>query len=146
MALRGTIDRLDRHTGRDELHVIDYKYAFKRKDYDEAVDSERCGTERFQLHAYFLGALAWAETEAASPDSVTGAIHCLRTPAVLGPLVMPDSASIRAGIARAIESAAEASFDPTPRNPKSCRYCDFRRGCRIATVAGSPLETDEADE
>jgi RecB family exonuclease len=143
VSLRGTIDRLDRHPETGDLHVVDYKYSFKKKDHEEAVDPERCGVERFQLHAYFLGALAWAEAGGGRPAAVSAAIHCVRSPAVVGPLEMPDQELVRAGIARAVEAAAAGTFDPTPRDPKSCRYCDFRRSCRIATVPGAMAEEEE---
>jgi hypothetical protein len=140
IALRGTLDRLDRHPETGALHVIDYKYSPKRKEHDEAVDPERCGVERFQLHTYFLAALAWAEAYGRpQPGVVTGAIHCIRQPAVAGPLSMPEPDLVRRGIARAIETAADGAYDPTPRDPKACRYCDFRRSCRIATVPGVEL-------
>ena len=146
VTLRGTIDRLDRHPETGELHVIDYKYSLKSKEHEEAVDPERCGVERFQLHAYFLGALAWAEaTGGARPSAVSAAIHCVRSPAVVGPLVMPDPEVVREGIARAIQDAASGTFDPTPRNPKSCRFCDFRRSCRIATVHGVVAESEDGE-
>jgi hypothetical protein len=120
--------------------VIDYKYSPKRKEHDEAVDPERCGVERFQLHTYFLAALAWAEAHGhPQPGAVTGAIHCIRQPAVAGPLSMPAPELVSGGIARAIEAAADGAYDPTPRDPKACRYCDFRRSCRIATVPGVEL-------
>ncbi|HEY7473197.1 MAG TPA: PD-(D/E)XK nuclease family protein [Gemmatimonadota bacterium] len=145
--LRGTIDRLDRHPASGDLHVVDYKYSPKRRDHLEAVDPERCGVERFQLHAYFLGALAWAESEALPrPSTVTGAIHCVKAPAIAGPLVMPDADDVRAGIARAVEAAAGGVFDPTPRDARGCRWCDFRRGCRIATVPGVATDVAEEDE
>jgi hypothetical protein len=147
IALRGTIDRLDRHPASGDLHVVDYKYSIKRKEHIEAVDPERCGVERFQLHAYFLGALAWAESEALPrPPTVTGAIHCVRSPAIAGPLVMPDVEDVRAGIARAVEAAVGGVFDPTPRDAKGCKYCDFRLGCRIATVPGVASAVLEEDE
>jgi hypothetical protein len=142
--LRGTLDRLDRNPATGGLHVIDYKYSPKRKEHEEAVDADRCGVERFQLHAYFLGALAWAEVHGHdTPAEVTGSIHCIRQPAVAGPLRMPAAELVRAGIARAIEAAAAGAYDPTPRDPKICRYCDFRRGCRIATVPGVELAGEE---
>jgi CRISPR/Cas system-associated exonuclease Cas4 (RecB family) len=53
---------------------------------------------------------------------------------------------VRAAIARAVENAAEGIFDPTPRDPKRCRYCDYRRSCRIATVPGLAAEDEEAEE
>lgn len=139
IALRGTLDRLDRNPATGALHVIDYKYSPKRKEHDEAVDADRCGVERFQLHAYFLAALAWAEVHDHATQAVTGAIHCIRQPAVAGPLTMPEPELVRGGIARAIEAAAGGAYDPTPRDPKICRYCDFRRSCRIATVPGVEL-------
>jgi CRISPR/Cas system-associated exonuclease Cas4 (RecB family) len=139
ITLRGTLDRLDRHTETGALHVIDYKYSPKRKEHDAAVDPDRCGVERFQLHAYFLAALAWAEVHGHVAKGVTGAIHCIRQPAVAGPLTMPEPELVRGGIAHAIEAAAGGAYDPTPRDPKICRYCDFRRGCRIATVPGVEL-------
>jgi hypothetical protein len=58
---------------------------------------------------------------------------------------MPDPDVVRAGIARAIEDAASGTFDPTPRNPKSCRFCDFRRSCRIATVHGAVAESEDGE-
>jgi hypothetical protein len=52
---------------------------------------------------------------------------------------MPAPEIVSGGIARAIEAAADGAYDPTPRDPKACRYCDFRRSCRIATVPGVEL-------
>ncbi|HET9332748.1 MAG TPA: PD-(D/E)XK nuclease family protein [Gemmatimonadota bacterium] len=144
VTLRGKIDRLDRHPTSGELHVIDYKYSLKTTEHEEAVDPELCGVERFQLYAYFLGALAWVEANAAArPSAVSAAIHCIRSAAVVGPLDMPDPEVVRASIGRAIEEAASGAFDPTPRNPKSCRICDFRRSCRIATVHGVVVEGED---
>jgi hypothetical protein len=146
VTLRGKIDRLDRHPDSGALHVIDYKYGRKTKEHEEAVDPERCGVERFQLFAYFLGALAWVDANAAAqPSAVSAAIHCIRSPAVVGPLAMPDPEVVRAGIARAIDDASSGAFDPTPRNPKSCRICDFRRSCRIATVHGAVVEGEDVE-
>ena len=143
VSLRGTIDRLDRDPETGDLHVIDYKYSLKGREHTEAVDPERCGVERFQLYAYFLGALGWAEEMGLETGSVTGEIHCIRSAAVAGPLAMPDPLVVRAGIARAVEAAVGGVYDPTPRDAKRCRLCDFRRGCRISTVAGAFPEEDE---
>jgi RecB family exonuclease len=146
ISLRGTIDRLDRDSLSGDLHVIDYKYSFKGKDHTEAVDPERCGVDRFQLYAYFLGALAWEELGGAGrAPTVTAAIHCIKSASIAGPVPMPDPERVRAAIARAVESAAGGVFDPTPRDPRRCRYCDFRRSCRIATVPGLAAEDDEVE-
>lgn len=147
ISLRGTIDRLDRDAASGDLHVIDYKYSFRGKDHAEAVDPERCGVDRFQLYAYFLGALAWEELDGRHrAGSVTAAIHCIKSASVAGPLIMPDARTVRGSIARAAESAAGGVFDPTPRDPARCRYCDFRRSCRIATVPGLAVDGDEVEE
>jgi hypothetical protein len=81
----------------------------------------------------------------ARPPAVSAAIHCIRSPAVVGPLEMPDPELVRASIARAIDAAASGRFDPTPRDPKSCRICDFRRICRIATVHGAVAEGEDGE-
>ena len=79
---------------------------------------------------------------------ITGEIHCVREPRVLGPLTAPPPAEIRERIAAAIEDAVAGRYDPSPRDRDACGYCDFRRSCRIALVAAgdagaAQLEEDE---
>jgi hypothetical protein len=61
-------------------------------------------------------------------------------------MTVPDPDIVRAAIARAVENAGAGVFDPTPRDAKRCRYCDYRRSCRIATVTGLAAEDEETDE
>jgi len=145
--LRGRLDRLDRDAASGALHVVDYKHSKRRKSHQEAVDEGACGVDRFQLYAYFLAGLAWAEREGHDPPPrTTGAIHCIREPRVLGTLVAPGGEEIRARIRVAIEQALEGRYDPTPRDSDVCGYCDFRRSCRIAMVApGDPSVEPEED-
>ncbi|HJU86547.1 MAG TPA: PD-(D/E)XK nuclease family protein, partial [Gemmatimonadota bacterium] len=106
VALRGRLDRLDRDTASGALHVLDYKHSKKRKSHQEAVDERVCGIDRFQLYAYFLAATEWAAREGFGvPPRLTGAIHCIREPRVLGPLAVPPPEEIRERIATAIEDA-----------------------------------------
>jgi RecB family exonuclease len=149
VALRGRLDRLDRNGPDRALHVLDYKHSKKRKSHQEAVDEKVCGIDRFQLYAYFLAATEWAAREGlGAPARITGAIHCVREPRVLGPLTAPPPAEIRERIAAAIEDAVAGRYDPSPRDRDACGYCDFRRSCRIALVAAgdagaAQLEEDE---
>ncbi|HUF89054.1 MAG TPA: PD-(D/E)XK nuclease family protein [Gemmatimonadota bacterium] len=146
VSLRGRLDRLDRDPATGALHVVDYKHAKRRKSHHEAVDENLCGVDRFQLYAYFLAALAWAEREGhGPPPGTTGAIHCIREPRVLGALVAPPEEEIRARVTAAIEQALAGRYDPSPRDPDVCGYCDFRRSCRIATVAAG-YAADEPEE
>lgn len=138
--LRGRLDRLDHDAGSGALHVIDYKHSKKRKSHQDAVDTSICGIDRFQLYAYFLAAAEWAARAGLdAPSAITGAIHCIREPRVLGSLTAPASGTIRERIAAAIEDALAGRYDPSPRDRDVCGYCDFRRSCRIALVApGDP--------
>jgi hypothetical protein len=137
--LTGRIDRIDRDEESGALHVIDYKYSPKRKEHAQSVDPSVCGVDRFQLFGYFLGARSWASAKGyPEPPMVTGSIHCLREPAVVGPLAGPPSVEIVSFVANAISDAAGGAYDPSPRDPGTCRYCDYRRSCRIFTVAGVP--------
>ena len=77
---------------------------------------------------------------------MTAAIHCIKSASVAGPLTVPDPDTVRGAIASAVENAAGGVFDPTPRDPKRCRYCDYRRSCRIATVPGLAAEDEEVEE
>ena len=147
VALRGRLDRLDRDTASGTLHVLDYKHSKKRKSHQEAVDEKVCGIDRFQLYAYFLAAGEWAAREGfAAPPRITGAIHCIREPRVLGPLTAPPSSEIRGRIASAIEDALSGRYDPSPRDRDACGYCDFRRSCRIALVAPGESGAVEPEE
>jgi len=119
--LAGRIDRIDRNPDTKEIHVVDYKYARVRRDHREAIDPEACGVDRFQLFAYFLGALAWTKARGVPPPPrSTGSIHCLREPRVLDGLVAPDRESIRRAIGTAIEDALAGRYDPSPRDPATC--------------------------
>jgi RecB family exonuclease len=145
--LRGRLDRLDRNPSDGELHVLDYKHSKKQKSHLEAVDASVCGIDRFQLYAYFLAAQAWAEREGFGlPPRITGAIHCIREPRIMGPLVAPDSEVIRTRVAAAVEDALEGRYDPSPRDRDGCSWCDFRRSCRIAMVAASDPASTEPEE
>lgn len=146
--LGGRIDRIDRHPDTKEIHVVDYKYAKVRPDLREAVDEARCGINRFQLFAYFLGAAAWARSKGmGTPPRATGALHCLREPRILGDLVAPEPPAIRGRVADAVEAALEGRYDPSPRDPSSCSRCDYRRTCRIASAPiGEGAWVDPEDE
>jgi RecB family exonuclease len=147
ITLRGRLDRLDREASSGALHVLDYKHSKKRRSHQEAVDEEVCGVDRFQLYAYFLAAESWAEREGWGPPSrLTGAIHCIREPRILGPLVAPDVDRIRARVSAAIEEALAGRYDPSPRDRDACGYCDFRRSCRIALVAAGDIVAGEPEE
>ncbi|HJR54668.1 MAG TPA: PD-(D/E)XK nuclease family protein [Gemmatimonadota bacterium] len=146
--LRGRLDRLDRDAASGALHVLDYKHSKKRKSHQDAVDENVCGIDRFQLYAYFLAAAEWAARAGFdAPPALTGAIHCIREPRVLGSLVAPPSDEIRQRIAAAIEDALAGRYDPSPRDRDVCGYCDFRRSCRIALVApGDPGSVEPEEE
>ena len=132
--LVGRLDRLDRD-GTGRLHVVDYKYSRARRSHREAVDEERCGVDRFQLYAYFLGARAWSRAKGLSaPPTISGAIHCLREPRVLGSILSPGADAIRDRIAATIVEALGGRYDPSPRDPDECAWCDYRRSCRIASA------------
>jgi RecB family exonuclease len=147
VALRGRLDRLDRDTAHGALHVLDYKHSKKRKSHQEAVDEKVCGIDRFQLYAYFLAAAEWAAREGFdAPPLITGAIHCIREPRILGPLAAPPPSEIRERIATAIEDALSGRYDPSPRDRDVCGYCDFRRSCRIALVAPGDSGAIEPEE
>jgi len=145
--LRGRLDRLDRDASHGALHVVDYKHSKRRKSHQEAVDESVCGIDRFQLYAYFLAAEAWAERQGFGlPPRMTGTIHCIREPRILGTLVAPPAGEIRARVAAAIEQALDGRYDPSPRDPHACSWCDFRRSCRIALVATGDLAPSEPEE
>ena len=145
--LRGRLDRLDREAADGSLHVVDYKHSKRRKSHQEAVDESVCGIDRFQLYAYFLAADSWAERQGfGPPPRMTGAIHCIREPRILGTLVAPPTGEIRARVAAAIEEALDGRYDPSPRDPQACGWCDFRRSCRIALVATGDLAPSEPEE
>jgi RecB family exonuclease len=147
VALRGRLDRLDRDTASGALHVLDYKHSKKRKSHQEAIDEKLCGIDRFQLYAYFLAAVEWNAREGFdAPPLVTGAIHCIREPRVLGSLTAPPPGEIRERVATAIEDALSGRYDPSPRDRDVCGYCDFRRSCRIALVAPGDAGAIEPEE
>jgi hypothetical protein len=111
------------------------------------VDENVCGVDRFQLYAYFLAAAEWAAREGFdTPPAITGAIHCIREPRVLGSLTAPGSEVIRQRIATGIEDALAGRYDPSPRDRDVCGYCDFRRSCRIALVAPGDPGSIELEE
>lgn len=139
VGLRGRVDRIDRDPGTNEMQVVDYKFS-KADRHRAAVDPDRCGMIRFQLYVYMLAARDWAAREGLpAPTSLRGLVHCLREPSVLKLLPWPGEGVIERRIADVIEEAARSVFDASPREPDDCRFCDFRRSCRIATVAG-PLQ------
>ena len=138
VSLRGVIDRIDRDPGTGRLRIVDYKYS-KAQRHTDSVDPDRCGVDRFQLWAYALGARRWNDLEAHDPPPrVLGEIHCLKEPRALGPVEAPAPEEIERAIAAIVEEAMAARFDPSPRDPKVCEWCDYRRSCRIATVAFGP--------
>ncbi|MFN2383972.1 MAG: PD-(D/E)XK nuclease family protein [Gemmatimonadota bacterium] len=142
--LRGQIDRLDRDPQTGALQVVDYKYSRKGPSDSAAVDPESCGVDHFQLYAYFLGARAWASAAGwPPPPMVSGTIHCVREPAVLDALTSPSPEDILEAVARTIFEAAGGAYDPSPRDPATCKHCDYNRSCRIATVAGVPPDEPE---
>jgi len=128
--------------------VLDYKHSKKRKSHQEAVDADVCGIERFQLYAYFLAAEAWAEREGhGRPPRITGAIHCIREPRILGPLVAPETDEIRTRVSAAVDQALDGRYDPSPRERNACGWCDFRRSCRIALAApGDPVAGEPEED
>lgn len=146
--LGGRIDRIDRHPDTKEIHVVDYKYARVRSDHREAVDEAACGVDRFQLFAYFLGAISWARAKGMpTPPRATGALHCIRQPRIVGDLVAPAPETIRRRIAEAVEDALAGRYDPSPRDPSACEWCDYRRTCRIASAPiGESAPVDPQDE
>jgi RecB family exonuclease len=148
VALRGRLDRLDHDEASGALHVLDYKHSKKRKSHQDAVDESICGIDRFQLYAYFLAAAEWAAREGLdTPSAITGAIHCIREPRVLGSLRAPPTREVRERISAAIEDALAGRYDPSPRDRVVCGYCDFRRSCRIALVApGDPGSIEPEEE
>jgi hypothetical protein len=132
--LSGRLDRLDRDPASGTLHVVDYKYSRPRADHNRAVDPAECGINQFQLYVYFLGALAWAEAEqVVPPPSVTGTIHCLRGPKALDEVEAPNPNKIREMIGITIDAAVDGGYDPSPADSTLCKWCDFRRACRIAS-------------
>jgi RecB family exonuclease len=136
IALRGRIDRLDRDPASGEIRLVDYKFSRAQRQ-RAGVDAARCGESRFQLYVYFLAALAWAERRGhATPPALEGWVHCLLDPSILGPLPAPTRPQIEERLRAVLAEASESIFDPTPRDSDECRFCDFRRSCRIATVAG----------
>lgn len=145
--LVGRLDRLDRD-GTGRLRVVDYKYSRTRRSHREAVDEDRCGVDRFQLFAYFLGARAWAHAKRiGSAPVVSGTVHCLRQPQVVGSIVSPGPETIRDRIAATIEEAVAGGYDPSPRDADECAWCDYRRSCRIASSPGpEPAAADPEDE
>lgn len=140
--LTGRVDRIDRDPETGSLHVVDYKYSLRSTDLKKAVDPGTCGTTRFQLWVYMLGALEWARDRGfPTPPSVTAAIHSVRAPAVFGDLVAPPRPVMEAAISEAIGEALDGRFDPSPSDAKACRYCDFKTSCRIASgIAPAPEE------
>lgn len=147
VALRGRIDRIDVDPATGALRVVDFKYSKAAARHREAADPAACGVERFQLWGYFLGAIAWAEANGRpSPPALAGAIHCLREPKVLGPIGAPPADEIAGAVAAAVEAATAGRYDPSPRTPDVCAYCDYRRTCRIATVSLAPRPDDLEDE
>lgn len=147
--LRGQIDRIDQD-GEGRLRVVDYKYSVASRQRD-VVRPEACGVDRFQLWVYYLGARAWAAARGWDPPpAVLGEIHCLRETRgkpVLGAPPSPDPADVAAAIAAAVEAAVAGDYDPSPADENVCLHCDYRRSCRIATVAlgapGAPPEDEE---
>lgn len=145
VSLRGIVDRIDRDPSSGRLRIVDYKYA-KAQRHRDSVDPDACGVDRFQLWSYALGARRWAEARGhAEPPGVVGAIHCLKEPRALGPVSAPDPAEIERAIAAVVEDALDAGFDPSPSDPKVCDWCDYRRSCRIATVALGPASDEPPD-
>jgi RecB family exonuclease len=146
IGLRGRIDRIDYDETARRLRVVDYKYS-KAQRHRPAVDPERCGVSRFQLYVYLLAARAWlAERGYPDPREVVGFVHCLREPSVLKALPAPEREVVELTIAAAVEEVGRGVFDASPREPDDCRFCDFRRSCRIATVAGPLPAGAEEDE
>jgi hypothetical protein len=132
--LSGRLDRLDRDPASGSLHVVDYKYSLLRAHHRRAVDPTECGINQFQLYVYYLGALAWAEANQVSqPPNVTGTIHCLRGPKALDEVAAPNPNKIREMIGVTIDAAVDGSYDPSPADSTLCKWCDFRRACRIAS-------------
>ncbi len=132
--LSGRLDRLDRDPALGTLSVVDYKYSLTRPHHKRAVDPAECGINQFQLYVYFLGALAWAEANQVPPaPTVTGTIHCLREPKVLDEVVAPNPSEISEMISAAIDRAVDGGYDPSPADSTLCKWCDFRRACRIAS-------------
>lgn len=131
--LSGRLDRLDRDPTSGNLHVVDYKYSRPRADHNRAVDPAECGVNQFQLYVYFLGALAWAEANQVGAPGLTGTIHCLRGPKALDEVIAPNPSEISEMIGVTIDAAIGGSYDPSPADFNRCKWCDFRRACRIAT-------------
>lgn len=137
VALNGRLDRLDRDPQTDRLRVVDYKYTDQVAHHRAAAKPEECGVNQFQLYVYSLAAREWASRSGwPAPPAVTGIIHCVKVVKMLGPLELPTAPAVRTAIAATIEAAAGGQYDPSPRDEKTCRNCDYRRGCRIATVPG----------
>lgn len=131
--LSGRLDRLDRDPTSGNLHVVDYKYSRPRADHNRAIDPAECGVNQFQLYVYFLGALAWAEANQVDAPGLTGTIHCLRGPKALDEMVAPNPIEISEMIGVTIDGAIEGRYDPSPADFARCKWCDYRRACRIAT-------------
>jgi hypothetical protein len=141
--LSGRLDRLDRDPASGTLHVVDYKYSLARPHHKRAVDPAECGINQFQLYVYFLGSLAWAEANQMAPTpTVSGTIHCLREPRVLDEMVAPNSFEINEMIGATIDDAVDGGYDPSPADPTLCKWCDFRRACRIATATPTYVGLD----
>ncbi len=146
-ALRGRIDRVDENPATGSLRVVDYKYSKATARHREAAVDAACGVDRFQLWAYFLGVSAWARAQGRqTPPALTGAIHCVREPRALDPVGAPPADEIAAAIAAAVEAAVGGRYDPSPRDPDVCAYCNYRRTCRIATVSLPGSAGDHEDE
>jgi hypothetical protein len=64
---------------------------------------------------------------------MTGTIHCLRGPKALDEMVAPNPSKIIEMIGVTIDAAVDGSYDPSPADFARCKWCDFRRACRIAT-------------
>jgi len=141
ITLRGRIDRLDRDPATNRLRVVDYKYSVTQYQRD-AVRPELCGVDRFQLWVYYLGAREWARHEGwGEPPAVLGEIHCIRDhrKATLTAPPSPEAGEVERAIAAVVETALAGRYDPSPLSTDTCKYCDFKRSCRIATVSlGAP--------
>ncbi len=48
-------------------------------------------------------------------------------------MIAPNSFEISEMIGATIDAAIEGGYDPSPADPTLCKWCDFRRACRIAS-------------